>query len=209
MKRWIALVLMAFCSSVLTASAEEASASETATEVPRMIAMQNAAGLDQALFDDIVAHVEKYVERDVKVVPAAEPPSAGTLDEAAEALTDALPSDAYCLIALVKMGPEAGKHGVVRPDLQVAALHTTALMPESGDADVYATRLKKESVRCVGLLAGLPPCVYPRCALYHYTDDAGLDRKGTSFCPPCLIKYRVLVGVESVDAPPADEPAAE
>ena len=193
-KLFLALMVFGLLAGPALAEEEKKDAEETqkVPQVARKVAMVNAAGLDEALFDRIVDYVEDNLRIGVRTLTPLQPYAFKTLDEDADYLTTFVPSPVYCLVGLVKMGEDEVRHGVVHPKEQVAVLNTTALQPEDADPEVYARRLEKESIRCVALLAGLPPCPSPRCALWHYTDNAGLDRKGRNLCPPCYKKYEAL-----------------
>jgi hypothetical protein len=156
------------------------------------VAMVNAAELDDELMTRVVNYVEKNMRIGVREIPPLKPAGTADLDEEADALKGYMPSRAYSMLALVKMNGDEKRHGLLHPFDQIAVLNTTALWPEDNNEETFAKRLEKESIRCIALLAGLPPCVSPRCALWHYTDDMGLDRKGSNLCPPCYLKYQAL-----------------
>ncbi len=52
-------------------------------------------------------------------------------------------------------------------------------------AQTLKLRLRKETMRAVGKLIGLPDCPYPRCCLLLCGTYEELDAKGADFCPPC------------------------
>ncbi len=57
----------------------------------------------------------------------------------------------------------------------------------------YEKRVKKEGVRAIGLLIGLPPTPFPRCAMCPWNTEAELDRKGMNLSPPNHIEARKLL----------------
>lgn len=53
------------------------------------------------------------------------------------------------------------------------------------DDERFIRRVKKESMRALGALIGVPKCPTYTCAMYaHGIDTNSLDRKGYNFCPP-------------------------
>ena len=189
---------LAACSADM--DAEPAASAEPAPAAPKL-AIMNAAGLDEALVERIEAFAAENLGIKVLTVPAVDLPEADSIDAVAKALKDARPAEAYCLVAMVRMDETVDQDGGVDPGARVGILNTATLKPADGDAETYGRRLEKETMRCAGLLAGMSPCVNPRCALWHYADHAGLDRKGRNFCPPCLKKFGSLIHPEAADAP--------
>ena len=59
---------------------------------------------------------------------------------------------------------------------------------------VFRLRVRKESLRLVGLLLGLRDCPYPRCCMRLCDGYRELDKKGTDFCPPCQIVAERALG---------------
>ncbi len=57
----------------------------------------------------------------------------------------------------------------------------------------YEKRVKKESVRAIGLLIGLLPTPFPRCAMSPWNTEPELDRKGLNLSPPNHVKARELL----------------
>jgi predicted Zn-dependent protease len=65
---------------------------------------------------------------------------------------------------------------------------------EQVSSSVLESRVKKESMRALGLLFGLRDCPWPRCCMLPSETDAQLDSKGQDFCPPCQAKLeRILL----------------
>lgn len=190
-KLMMAVTTLALVAATATAIENEKAKVEP-PDIPQAspkVSMLNAAGMDPKLFDEIVDSVAESMRIGIKQLPPVKPFAFETLDAEADALTKFLPSKAYCMVALVTTGKEEKRHGVIHPTDQIGVLNVTQLTPKDGKTETLKVRLKKESIRCVALLAGLPPCPSPRCALWHYTNDAGLDAKGQTLCPPCYLKF--------------------
>jgi len=57
--------------------------------------------------------------------------------------------------------------------------------PLNDDDERFIRRVKKESMRALGTLIGVPKCPTYTCAMYtHGEDPDSLDKKGYNFCPP-------------------------
>jgi predicted Zn-dependent protease len=87
--------------------------------------------------------------------------------------------------------------GIFREE-KVALLNVRSLLPTKLRAekarDAYEKRIMKESVRAIGLLIGLEPTRFPRCAMFPWQTEKELDRKGLNLCPPRhLAARRILI----------------
>ena len=84
MKRVCWVLILAVCMTV-SLRAEEPPAAE-APAAAKQIAVVNAAGLDDALFQRVVEHLEKNLFTEMRVLPAREPVGGKTIEVEAEAL---------------------------------------------------------------------------------------------------------------------------
>jgi predicted Zn-dependent protease len=64
---------------------------------------------------------------------------------------------------------------------------------DDGESESFLRRVEKESVRAVGMALGMPPCPFPRCALLPHINEATLDMKARTPCPPCMQKLQTLL----------------
>lgn len=156
------------------------------------IGIINLGGVDPAMMERIVGHLAANLHTTPKVLPAKGLSGAKELSAEAKALAPLVAGEVVCVIGVAAFPAGTSGHGSVVPDAKCAILNATALKPEPYDAEDYGRRLEKEAIRCAGLLLGMPPCINPRCALFHYTNNEQLDAKGRNFCPPCQVKFDKL-----------------
>jgi hypothetical protein len=76
--------------------------------------------------------------------------------------------------------------------VSLAALHRSA----SGlpiHQEKKAHRSEKESMRALGEIVGLTPCLNPHCCMFPHSTEAELDAKGRNQCPPCHLRSLELL----------------
>ena len=74
-----------------------------------------------------------------------------------------------------------------RAVLNVAAFQPTEVVGE-GPAAGFQPLVNKEAMRGIGLMLGMEPCPFPRCALHAADSLQDLRNKGQNYCPPCQMK---------------------
>ena len=86
--------------------------------------------------------------------------------------------------------PASGTNGVVVVNLKALKLDdmTTPVARET-----YARRVEKLAVAGVAMQLGMPPCPFPRCALYQHETVQDLDEKARGLCPPCMGKLPEVI----------------
>ncbi len=57
---------------------------------------------------------------------------------------------------------------------------------------LFVERLRKEAVKALAHLLGLPPCRNPKCVMFPASTLMELDIKSSEFCPECQMKLRLL-----------------
>lgn len=182
------------------------------------IGLVAAGGVSAEVQAELKAHMEQYLPCPVQVLPAAAPAGAETIEAEAAALSP-LAEGLRGVVGLVSAREAITSFGACLPEQRVAVVNVTAL---SQDEAKTLHRLKKESMRCAGLLLNLKPCPDQRCCMFHYRDLEGLDAKGGNFCPPCVMQLQSAfpdwqpygdmqeeaAPATPVEAAPAAEPAA-
>ena len=177
-----------------------------------VIALVNVGGVDDAMFDRVVKHLEATLDTTPLVLAPREAVTEAGLDAEADVLAAMVNDDVIGIVALTMLEKESAIDGKIYPVRKVSFVNVAGLEPADGDAEAFGRRVEKEAVRCSGAVLGMPPCPLFLCALFHYTDDQGLDSKGRNFCPPCQRLYETRAaevgltrGTDAPGAPPAGE----
>lgn len=157
------------------------------------LAVVNVGSVDAALFQRVVKHLEKYLKLPCRVVPPCAPAEGHSLEEQAKALAPLVKDHDLCLVALLHPDWETEKQIGVFPSHQVALVNTVSLRPDPFVQEGYGRRVEKEAMRCVGILAGMPPTPNPHSALWVHSSDEQLDVKGRAFDPPGQARFEEIL----------------
>lgn len=180
---WIGLGLIG-----IAAMAPDSLAAEAGKVVP--VAMVRGMDVDEATLKVAVERIDKHLLHAPNVVSPVTRRGGDSLLKEAEALAEARPEGAWCIIGIVASDEAAATFGAVVPQKKAGVVNAAALAKGAeGDADLVAKRVSKEVMNAALLLNGLKPCPNPQCALSTSTDVRGVDRKGYGPCPPCLVQY--------------------
>jgi predicted Zn-dependent protease len=174
------------------------------------VSMLTIGNVDGALRDRVVRYVkEQYgvapVLRDaIKQAPA-------TVDEMRRLLVSVTTTQDVCVLALC-VAPAIEHEGMVFAKERCGAVNVSALTPKADApdrAEALGRRAEKESLRAIALMVGIPPCTFPRCALYAHKSDAELDLKSRNPCPPCMEKIRARLTERGLTLEKAEATKAE
>ncbi len=153
-----------------------------------------------ALENEVVERVAKHLSDSyygvpVDVVYSGAP--AGTPEKTAKQIHKKLRNHHKGALALISVEEDVEfRMGVFKSE-KTALLNARSLSLEKMNSEkargIYEKRLKKESVRALGLLIGLQPTPFPRCAMFPWSNDKQLDSKGLNLCPPNHVKARKIL----------------
>ena len=200
--------------SAMLCGAAVGTGAEQEAAAPRGLAVLWVGERDAKLLDGVLLHLKESFRCPVRVLPGR-PVLAESPSSQAEALAKLLTGRDLCLLALINVPQEVTFVQAVFPSSRVAMLNVSRLERDEDGAQADAVRrtrrVKKESVRLLGLMLGLRDCPNPLCAMYQSRNDMELDRKGDNLCPPCYVRAQALLraaGVPEVDPHPAAAPPA-
>ncbi len=152
---------------------------EPAEPEPRAVAILAGPGVADAVFDATLGYVRQYWPTHYRT---------GRIDSLAQAVLtgrDAgllvlvhVPADVLDPLTCLKID---GKIAT----LNIAAMEKEGLIRPAGDAAMIQRLINKEAMRGVGLMLGMQPCPFFRCALYQAPTERDLRAKGQNYCPPC------------------------
>lgn len=146
--------------------------------------------VDQAQFDQAVEHLQDRLRIQKVVTLPVQNAESSDLATAAKQLAGERPETADFVVGLIAATGQVETHGSIIPVDKVGLINVAALRAGTDeDPALLDRRIKKEVVRVGLLLAGMKPCINPRCVLRHNKDLAELDVKGLGPCPPCLMEY--------------------
>ena len=161
-------------------------------------------GVEEELAMDVGKHLLVTLQVPVHIRSlSASPTSPDALRQQVEAKRE---KGDLCVVALVK-APLKWPRIQLFPAEKSALLMPDAYEPleplGSGEkAKSWRLRIRKETVRAVATLIGVPTCMFPRCALLVDRNDRELDSKGYNTCPPCRsVLFKHLAGGGAVVRP--------
>lgn len=95
---------------------------------------------------------------------------------------------------------------------RVAIINIAPLLPpvdRAAESDLFRWRVEKQVTRLVALLAGLPPCPFPLCALIESRTLQDVDVKGRNLCPPCQIRLEKRMQEAGLYVAPVGDPVIQ
>jgi predicted Zn-dependent protease len=115
------------------------------------------------------------------------------VEETVEVLESMLRPDDVGIVLIAGKGDGLVFREAVSVKKKVAVLNSSALVGGGKPGtELHEQRIRKECMRLVGRLAGLSPCIFPRCCMYDARRYQELDAKGGTPCPPCHDKAAEL-----------------
>jgi len=147
----------------------------------------------------VLERVANFLKGELNFAISVRPVSKGFAKLSLEAQTKELkgllkPSD-VCVVALVKEPGATLKQSIfvvtnVPPSMGIVnltAINAAAEGQEKNDAlkELILRFDEKETMRAIGTMIGLTPCVNPQCAMSQYDLKPLSDKMGRNFCPPC------------------------
>jgi hypothetical protein len=197
--------------SSATGAAVTASGAQAPTNASKTIGVAFVGGVEKWIVEYIPGYLADEYGAPVK---ARELKDVATTDDpakAAKGLAAQRCAEDVCLVVVAGGGKTNGQQMAVDMKAGVGVVRIRTLRPP-GDLtpekkDVFQWRIEKETMRSVALLAGMPDCPFPRCALRAHASEAEMDFKARNLCPPCLVKTQgklQALGVEvEENRPPA------
>lgn len=155
----------------------------------KLVVLVNVGGVDAELFKRVAGHIERNLYTKPSIAKPRDAVGAKDLKDEMEALKDLVGPDTHCVIGVIMANDEVAHYMESFPTYRIGFVNAAGMKPAEDDAEKYGRRVEKDAIAAVGLLSGLSDCPMPRCALWHYKDDAGLDRKGRNLCPPDLKRW--------------------
>jgi hypothetical protein len=165
----------------------------------KRVVLVNVGGVDAKLFDRVAAHIERNLYTKPRIAKPRDAVGSKELDEEMEALKDLVKPDVHCVIGIIMADEGVAHYMQSFPPERIGFVNATGTKPAEDDEEKYGRRVEKDAIAAIGLLSGLGECPMPRCALWHYPNDKGLDRKGRNLCPPDLRRWLLIhekIGLE-------------
>ena len=167
------------------------------------IVLVKSVGVDGDLVGMLAAYAQKEWHCAVRIASGSLEMKAGRLQEISNDLMGQRRPGDLCAVLLYSndtgdlLTAVDGTNGV-------GAANLGTVMGGAPNPRIKDLRATKESMRCIGLAAGLRPCPFPQCALYKTRDLTELDYKGCNYSPPCQEKMFALLRKKGVDILPTD-----
>lgn len=145
--------------------------------------------VDLALVTAVTNHLHRSFHQVPFLIGAPVTDPAETPQAAAQAIHRELDDATAGVLVLLDAHDELLFQMGVFPELRVAILNTARLRADLDFVDRatelrFLRRVRKESVRAIGLLLELPPIPFPRCAMCPWERLEELDGMGNNLSPP-------------------------
>ena len=183
---WLVFIVQAMVGGGTQAIAEGKTDTDAVVSSGNHIAIVAVGNIDQAEMDRVLENVKTRLTPSVQVLPPRKLVGGVSMGEEAAALKELKGEGVLGVVGIVEMGGEVEAHGTYFPDLLVGVVNYVALGADQPSSEVLSSRLQKETLRAVGLIAGMQPCPLFLCAMYHNKTLSQLDKKGHGPCPPCF-----------------------
>jgi hypothetical protein len=173
------LTFLSVCGCAERSTEVKGTEPDLAESEPRAIAILAGPGVADATLDATAGYVRQYWPTHCRT---------GRIDNPARAVP--AKRDA-CLLVLVRTpADDPDPLTCLKVDGNIAILNTAALEKEglvrpAGEVVMIQRLINKEAMRGVGLMLGMQPCPFFRCALHHAQTERDLRAKGQNYCPPC------------------------
>jgi len=158
----------------------------------KRIVLVNVGGVDAKLFDRVAGHIERNLYTKPSIAKPRDAVGSKELEDEMEALKDLVGPDTHCVVGIIMANKDVAHYMESFPAERIGFVNAAGMKPEEDDEEKYGRRVEKDAIAAVGLLSTMSDCPMPRCALWHYPDDRGLDRKGRNLCPPDLKQWLIL-----------------
>ena len=176
----------------------------TALSAPRSkeIAVANAGGLDEEQAAALVSFLQSSLGVEVRLFTHNKPKiRKAVLFALTESVRKVLTEKDECVVILSDLEGLVDSV-VVSPDSRWAIVNTAALRANADGAKMLA-RTKKQAMRSVGFLFGIPYSLDPKCVQRPCPGLAALDKMGMTYTAPALAAFQMNAAQKGIGVPAA------
>ena len=174
---------------LLSSLSPSAGCSKSQTSTAKINAISIASDCDSNLAQRVASFVSRELDANINMHPMS-PHETSSYNRNPSKMVKTL-SDKYAFTVILLDNPARLPESKQVDNVSILSLNM--LKPSTNDAEMFARRVEKETMRQIGRMIGMEDCPILACAMFRATNDSDLDTKSLNFCPPCSLKVEALL----------------